>query len=103
LSRNPNAIHILEKNTDKIDWFNLSRNPSAIHILEKNKDKIVWSELSTNPEIFTFIYDYEKMKSNMEKNGLADELSMRVLDPDRLERISKTYKIDYRSLIKIYS
>jgi len=40
LSANPNAIHILEKNMDKINWQQLSANPNAIHILEKNMDKV---------------------------------------------------------------
>ena len=52
LSGNPNAIPILEKNLDKINWYWLSENPSAIHILEKNLDKIDWNELSQNPGIF---------------------------------------------------
>jgi hypothetical protein len=33
LSQNPNAIHILEKNIDQINWFWLSENPNAIHLL----------------------------------------------------------------------
>jgi len=104
LSNNPNAIHLLEKNIDKINWSCLSSNPNSIHILEKNIDKIDWFEISSNPAIFTFVYDYEKMKSNMEKIGLSDELLMRVLDPDRLNRICNEYKIDCcRTLIKIYS
>ena len=37
---NPAAIHILEKNPDKIDWDWLSENPAAIHILEQNLGKI---------------------------------------------------------------
>ena len=41
LSTNPNAIHLLEQNPDKIDWFWLSLNPNAIDLLEKNQDKIV--------------------------------------------------------------
>jgi hypothetical protein len=102
LSINPNAIHFLEKNVDKIDWEYLSKNPNSIHILEKNIDKIDWFEFSSNPAIFTFVYDYEKMKSNMEKIGVAKELLMRVLDPDRLEKISKTYGITLHKLIKIY-
>ena len=48
LSRNPSAIHLLEKNQDKIDWYMLSTNPAAIHLLEKNPDKIDWEWLSTN-------------------------------------------------------
>ena len=40
LSRNPNAIHLLEQNMDKINWWYLSKNPNAIHLLEQNIDKI---------------------------------------------------------------
>jgi hypothetical protein len=43
LCLNPNAIHLLEENIDKIDWYSLSRN--AIHLLEKNIDKIDYSQL----------------------------------------------------------
>lgn len=31
---NPNAIEILKKNTNKIDWKILSGNPNAIELLE---------------------------------------------------------------------
>jgi hypothetical protein len=31
---------LLENNLDKIDWNGLSVNPNAIHILEKNLDKV---------------------------------------------------------------
>ena len=67
LSANPNAIHMLEANPDKInwfracqntsihrfkkvldvDWFSLSANPNAMHLLN---DKMEWSALSQNPE-----------------------------------------------------
>lgn len=63
LSSNPNAIHIIEKNLDKLDekcWTNLSKNPNAIHIIEKNKEKIDWMYIYGNPSIFT--YDYELIK-----------------------------------------
>jgi hydroxymethylpyrimidine pyrophosphatase-like HAD family hydrolase len=49
LSKNPNAIHLLEQNMDKIDWYNLSKNPNAIYLLEQNIDKIYWTYLSENP------------------------------------------------------
>ena len=49
LSFNPNAIHLLEANQDKIVWFTLSANLNAIHLLEANPDKIVWNRLSRNP------------------------------------------------------
>jgi len=55
LSRNPNAINLLEQNQDKINWNALSLNPNAIHLLKKNLDKINWCELSENPNaIFYF-------------------------------------------------
>src|SRR5438874_1897710 len=57
LSQNTNAIHLLEKNLDKINWHALSLNPNAIHLLEKNLDKINWYWLSENPNA---IYLLEK-------------------------------------------
>jgi len=48
-SLNPSAIHLLEQNQDKINWTHLSENFSAIHLLEQNQDKINWSFLSKNP------------------------------------------------------
>jgi hypothetical protein len=46
LSGNLDAIHILEKNLDKVDWWSLSGNPAAIHILEKNLHNVNWNWLS---------------------------------------------------------
>ena len=57
LSKNPNAIHLLELNKEKIDWYWLSQNPNAIHLLELNKDKINWNGLSQNPNIFKLKYN----------------------------------------------
>ena len=42
LSCNSTAIHILEKNLDKVNLSRLSSNKAAIHILEKNLDKVDW-------------------------------------------------------------
>ena len=33
---NPNAIHLLEKNPDKINWYLLSINPNAMSLLLKS-------------------------------------------------------------------
>lgn len=55
LSRNPNAISILEKHLDKIDWSELSSNPNAIHLLKDNLDKINWAELSSNPNAISIL------------------------------------------------
>ncbi len=51
LSRNPNAIYLLEENPDKICWYRLSENSNAIHLLQANPDKIDWYKLgkNTNP------------------------------------------------------
>ena len=58
LSGNPNAIHLLEQNMDKIDWVHLSGNPNAIHLLEENPDKIDWSWLSLNPNAIHLFEQY---------------------------------------------
>ena len=56
---NPNAIPLLEKNSDKINWSYLSSNPNAIHLLEQNTDKINWVYLSKNPNAIPLL---EKIK-----------------------------------------
>lgn len=49
LGMNENAIHLIERNLDKIEnWFPISVNPHAIHILEKNMDKVVLTGLAMN-------------------------------------------------------
>jgi len=48
LSKNINAMYLLENNLDKVNWWHLSRNKNAIHILEKNIEKIRWDALSSN-------------------------------------------------------
>ena len=57
--QNPNAIHLLEQNPDKIYWPKLSENPNAIHLLEQNIDKINWWRLTENPNAnHLFKYQY---------------------------------------------
>jgi len=73
LSSNRNAIHLLEKKLDKVDWNNLSFNPNAIHLLEKKLDKVDWYFLSFNPNIFT--YDYKDMKDRMFRGGIKEDLT----------------------------
>ena len=48
LSGNPNAVHLLEQNQDKINWTFLSGNLNAIHLLEQHPHKINWMYLSKN-------------------------------------------------------
>jgi hypothetical protein len=82
LSGIANAIHILKKNMDKVDWSNMSHNPAAIHILEKNQHKIDWNSLSYNSEIFDYSYEYLQERCNIYK----EELIQRAMSPKKLQR-----------------
>jgi hypothetical protein len=85
LSLNPNAIHILEKNLDNVDWKWLSQNPNAIPILEQNLDKVDWERLSRNPNIFE--YDYNAIKNRMyKKGGIAEDLMKNRFHPINLHK-----------------
>ena len=53
LSMNPNAIHILENNLDKVDWRFLSDNPNAIHIIENNLDLY-----QLRQKVLSFLYEF---------------------------------------------
>jgi hypothetical protein len=82
LSINPNAIHLLEQNSDIINWYQLSLNPNAIHLLEQNQDNINWEFLSSNPSIFE--YDYEVMRLRM--RPLAEELMANRFHPRNFDK-----------------
>ena len=98
LSENPNAIDILEQNLDKVDWYWLSGNKNALKILEKNINNVDWDIFSENPSIFTFNY-----KEMMKKcKPFAEELTAYVFHPKRLIRFSKKYNIDFDILLEIY-
>jgi hypothetical protein len=49
LSSNPNAIHLLEQNPDKIDWNLLLGNPNAICLLEQNPVKYLLDGFDNEP------------------------------------------------------
>ena len=83
LSANPNAIQLLEKNPERIDWYVLSSNPNAVHLLEKNREKIDWRYFSANPSIFKKIINYKFLKKRMDK--IREELIMKCMHPSRLE------------------
>jgi hypothetical protein len=80
LCMNANAMHIIRKNPDKINWRWLSRNPNAMDLLEKNQDKINWIEFWFNPGIFT--YDYEEMRHS--RHDLKQEIIKKALHPTRI-------------------
>ena len=71
LSRNinPDAIELLQKNLSKINWSNLSLNSSisAIELLKNNKNKIDWDKLSLNKSIILFMDDNEDNEYDFDK------------------------------------
>jgi hypothetical protein len=69
---------------NKLNWTMLSKNHNAIHLLEKNLDKINWRYLSANPAIFT--YDYEKIKNQIEQSGIKDELLAHYYRPENAHK-----------------
>ena len=62
-NNNPDAIDILEKIMETVGWYNFSSwsslcaNPHAMRIINKNLDKVDWNILSANPSA---IYILEK-------------------------------------------
>ena len=59
LSKNPNAIHLLDKKLStfpsRINSFLLSSNPNALHLLEKYPEKRNMYGLSANPNAIPWI------------------------------------------------
>ena len=75
---------------DKVNWNILSGEPNAIFILEKNVDKINWRYLSRNLSIFQNDYD------TMRENGkiIAEEIAKIVWHPSRMSRWPEDPLID---------
>ena len=90
LSKNPEAIHLIEQNLDKVNWSSLSGNPNAIHLIEKNTDKISWPLLSGNPAIFTLNRILIKQRSETFK----EELMQQCFHPIRLQYYLDNYNYD---------
>ena len=83
-SLNPNVISLLEKYPEKISWFWLSKNPNAMHILEKNQQKLdrsSWSFISDNPSMFEI--DYKTM-TNLMVDNFREDLMKAVFHPKRI-------------------
>jgi hypothetical protein len=95
LSSNPNAIHLLEKNLDKVDWKWLSSNPNAIHLLEKNLDKVDWEKLSGNPNAIHLVtpLNHQQMRENNRK--FFEELVSFVCHPNWLNKCASSLNLDF--------
>jgi ribosomal protein L24E len=124
LSRNPNAIRLLEQHPNKINWLNLSQNPNAIHLLEQNPNKIAWGCFSANPNAIHLLkqnpdkihlhcltinpngihilckLDYQRMVLNNQE--FTKELSENVFNPSRIERLAKIQDIDMCDYLEYY-
>ena len=94
LSENPNAIHLLEKNIDKMNWSMISSNPNAIHILEKNLDKVDWNSLSSNPNAIHLFAKLDHIYMKQANDEFLEELVQYVFKPERLWRLCEQYNIE---------
>ena len=104
LSKNPNAITLLEKNPDKIYWRRLSYNPNAIHLLEKNINKIDWKIdwywLSRNPNAISLLeqnpdkIDWESLSANSNAIPLLEQ-NMDKITWWRLSMNPNIFRLDY--------
>lgn len=94
LSSNPNAVHLLEKNQDKLNWFSISSNPNASRMIKENipKYKIDMNWLSKNPCIFEIDYDAIKEKTKIEI--FEEELMQKCYHPKRLINYLYNYNYD---------
>jgi hypothetical protein len=79
----------------------LSSNPNAIPILEKNLDKVNWAVLSSNQNAHLLLskIDYQEMKLNVK--DFSRELTERVFHPDRLIRICDRNDLELCDLLEI--
>jgi hypothetical protein len=77
-----------------VNWEYLSRNPNAIPILEKNLDKVNWKKLSFNPNALHLLFslDHKKMLENMK--DFCEELVKAVFNPIRVQKMADLYELD---------
>jgi hypothetical protein len=96
LSKNPNAIHILKNNLDKVDWNSCILNPNAIHILEQNLNKVTCLCLlsSTNNAIHLVApLNHQQMKEN--NREFFEELVSFVCHPNWLNKCASRLNLDF--------
>jgi hypothetical protein len=65
---------------DKVCWKWLSCNSNAMHILEKNVEKVNWELMCSNTILFE--YDYRTMKANTAI--FKEELVAKAFHPSRV-------------------
>ena len=94
-------IYQCNAETTDENWNNLSANPNAIHILEQNVDKIDWDMLTLNPNAIHlfFKFNYSKMTTN--NNLFHKELVEYVFHPKRLFRFCNMYNLELSEFIDL--
>jgi len=65
-------------------WSYLSSNPNAIHLLEKNLDKVVVDKLLRNTYIFVNVY--EQVCRDYFKQCLTEELTRLMFHPKNIDK-----------------
>ena len=95
LSSNQNAIHLLEKNVDKVDWYRLANNPNAIYILEQNVDKICWSYLSSNPNATHLLAKLDYVKMRLDNQDFVQDLVAYVCHPNWIQKCATRLNMDF--------
>ena len=107
MSLNPNAIHLLEQNPDKIHWHGLSSNPNAILLLEQNLDKVSWARLSLNPNAIHLLeqnldkIDWYTLSSNPNAIRLLEQNPDKMRLMTRLSYNPNIFERDYMKMSKI--
>ena len=82
LSTNPAATRLL--NPSRICWDCASKNPELIHLLSQNQDKINWDILIHNTAIFD--YDYQTMAKERTRI-IEEDLLKDTLHPRRIQAL----------------
>ena len=102
LSKSQYMINVIEKYPELINWSGLCENPKAIHILERNMDKLCHNSLCKNPNAVHLFapLDHKYMFETNKK--FKKELTEKVFNPLRLERLCNILGIELSDYIEIY-
>jgi hypothetical protein len=80
----PDAVDILKKHPETINWGNISwsKCPAVIVLLAANLNRINWKFVWRNPGIFREMYDYAVIRARMDL--LREDFAKLVGHPRRL-------------------
>ncbi len=98
LSSNPNAIHILKNNIDKVSWEKISLNPNGAELWELNPEGLNWRLLSSMPEAVPFL---EKHQDKIDFNQLSKNKSAIPLIEKHIDKVNWQYLAENENAIHI--